>query len=350
MNVYRRDRTYRWNYEHGPSFRGRFPRVPATPPKEFLGFPVRSRIGIAAGILLNSRWIECYSRLGFDVLTYKTVRSAHRPCYPLPNWVYVDPPRAGGGGPFHVSARRPRDARAVTSAVCFGMPSMSPEVWRRDVRRARSKLRRGQILIVSVVGTPRDGGGREALLEDFVRCASEAAAAGAHAVELNYSCPNVSSAEGSVYHDPSFSRELSAAARSALRSTPFLIKAGHFGSDAALGGFLDAVRGKADAIVIVNGMSRRVIRRGGAPAFPGHETVGILGRALHEPAVRNVRAAAALAGRRAGGPAIIAVGGVITEDDAEDFFDAGAGAVLLGGGAALDPLFAARVKRTRPEW
>ena len=137
MNVYRRDRTYRWNYEHGPSFRGPFPRVPETSSKDFLGYRVASRIGVAAGILLNSRWIECYSRLGFDILTYKTVRSAYRPCYPLPNWVYVEPPRGRNGVAFRVTPRRPGAAREVTSAVCFGMPSMSPDVWRRDVRRAR---------------------------------------------------------------------------------------------------------------------------------------------------------------------------------------------------------------------
>ena len=83
-------RSWEENCLHGPRLDASPPLVPATPMKQFLGLPVRSRLGIAAGLLLNSRWIGPYARLGFDLLTYKTVRSAARPCHPLPNWVFVD--------------------------------------------------------------------------------------------------------------------------------------------------------------------------------------------------------------------------------------------------------------------
>jgi dihydroorotate dehydrogenase len=320
-----------------------------------LGFRVRSRIGIAAGILLNSRWIERYARLGFDILTYKTVRGARRPCYPLPNWLHVELPRGSGsideGDPvLRVRKGRPPAPREATSAVCFGMPSMAPEIWRADVRRARRALGRGQILVVSVVGTPAPGAGEEALIEDFVRCARWAAAAGAHCVEANYSCPNVTTAEGSIYQDPGASGRLSRALRAVLPSTPFLIKAGHFETRSRLRAFIDAVAGLADALVIVNGISRRVVGADGRPAFPGHERVGILGRALHGPAVAAVRAAAAAAASRKPALPVLAVGGVLGEEDAADFFAAGAAAVLSGSGAALDPLLAVRLKRAHPEW
>jgi dihydroorotate dehydrogenase len=350
--AYRRDRSYAWNYEHGPSLPRPRPRVPATPLKELLGFRVRSRVGISAGILLNSRWIERYSRLGFDVLTYKTVRSARRPCYPLPNWLHVEPPPGAGsiaeGDPIlRVRRGAPPPPRDSTSAVCFGMPSMAPEVWRSDVLRARKALGRGQILVVSVVGTPAAGAGEDALIEDFVLCARWAAAAGAHCVEANYSCPNVTSAEGSIYQDPGASGRLTRALRDALPSTPFLIKAGHFETVDRLRAFVRVVRGVADALVIVNGISRRVVGRGGKPAFPGHERVGILGRALHGPAVEAVRDTVAIAGARL---PVLAVGGVLGEEDAAEFFTAGAAAVLSGSGAALDPLLAIRLKRAHPEW
>jgi dihydroorotate dehydrogenase len=318
---------------------------------------VRSKIGIAAGILLNSRWIECYSRLGFDLLTYKTVRSAFRPCYPLPNWVYVSLPRRVAtiedGDPKLVTApRRPARTRDVTSAVCFGMPCMAPEVWRADVRAARKQLRPGQLLIVSVVGTPARGGGAEALAEDFVRCARWARDAGAHIVEANFSCPNVSTPEGSVYQDCRFSRDLARGLRDALRSTPFFIKAGHFETRARLQAFQDAVAGLADGIVIVNGVSRRVVGQDGKPVFPGHERVGILGRAIHDAAVANVKSSADLSRQAPPEKRLLtlAVGGVIGEEDAAGFFEAGAAAVLLGGGAALDPRLAVRMKAAHPEW
>ena len=44
--TYRIDRSFEWNWQHGPHFDGPWPAVPATPMKTFLGFPVRSRFGI----------------------------------------------------------------------------------------------------------------------------------------------------------------------------------------------------------------------------------------------------------------------------------------------------------------
>jgi dihydroorotate dehydrogenase (NAD+) catalytic subunit len=169
-------------------------------------------------------------------------------------------------------------------------------------------------------------------------------------VEANYSCPNVTSAEGSIYQDAGASGRLSRALRDALPSTPFLIKAGHFETPRRLRAFVRAVAGLADALVIVNGISRRVVGGDGKPAFPGHERVGILGRALHRPAVEAVRAAAAVAAGHARGLPVLAVGGVLEAEDAADFFAAGASAVLSGSGAALDPLLAIRMKRAHPEW
>ncbi len=355
MNTYRRDRSYLWNYRHGPSYSGTFPRLPRTPLKDFLGYEVRSRLGIAAGILLNSRWVECYGRLGFDILTYKTVRSAARPCYRLPNWVYVEEPPGGVAAadpakPLRVVRRPPRDPTRVTSSVCFGMPSVAPEDWRRDVRKAKGGLRKGQVLIVSVVGTPRAGGGFEALVEDFVKCARWAAEAGADVVEANYSCPNVTTSEGALYQDARRSNTLSRALKEALPSTPLLIKAGHFATKAQLRAFYEAVNGGASGVVIVNGVARRVHGRDGQPAFPGHEIAGIIGRAVHAPALDNVKKATALAREKRWEIETLAVGGVLSADEAEAFFTAGVSAVLVGGGAALIPGLAAELKRAHPEW
>jgi dihydroorotate dehydrogenase (NAD+) catalytic subunit len=353
-NTYRIDRTYLWNYEHGPAVGDAPVAIPTGQWKEFLGVPVRSRIGIAAGILLNSRWIEAYARLGFDILTYKTVRSAARPCYPLPNWVYVEPPRSGSDV-AHTLEKRPPAGSAVTSAVCFGMPSMEPAVWRADVRKARRALRRGKLLIVSVVGTPLPGlaGGpaaKEQLAADFVRCARWAAEAGADAVEANFSCPNVESLEGSVYQDRRFARELVGQIRAALPSTPLLVKAGRFAGPSAVHRFQDAVEGIAHAIVIVNGVQHRVIGPDGRSVFPGHERVGVIGSGIHAAALSDVRAAVARARRTGLATQVVAVGGVLDAAAAADFFDAGAAAVLSGGGAALDPLLAVKLKSAHPEW
>src|SRR4051812_14879219 len=82
--------SYESNYDRGPRFTSPPPEISLTPMKNFLGLPVRSRLGISAGLLLNSKWIVAYGQRGFDILTYKTVRSAQRPSYPPPNWVFVE--------------------------------------------------------------------------------------------------------------------------------------------------------------------------------------------------------------------------------------------------------------------
>jgi hypothetical protein len=65
------------------------------------------------------------------------------------------------------------------------MPSMEPDVWRKDVRRAKDALTSGQLLIVSVAGTLTPGGDAEALITDYARCAAWAVEAGADAVEVH---------------------------------------------------------------------------------------------------------------------------------------------------------------------
>mgnify|MGYP003924560605 CR=1 FL=1 len=72
--------TYRENFQRGPQLEP-LPVIPSNTVNErveFLGFSVNSRLGIAAGLLLNAKWIEGYAARGWDLLSYKTVRSAAR--------------------------------------------------------------------------------------------------------------------------------------------------------------------------------------------------------------------------------------------------------------------------------
>ena len=115
--------TYRDNFERGPQV-DPAPAVPATEPVDFLGEKVNSRLGIAAGLLLNAKWIEGYAARGWDLLTYKTVRSSARECYPPPNWAFVKADQ--GAGPVYAMAELPKDPSTISSSVCFGMPSMPP--------------------------------------------------------------------------------------------------------------------------------------------------------------------------------------------------------------------------------
>ncbi len=349
--AYNIQETYEWNYARGPQFASAPPPRTDGPLKEFLGLPVRSKIGIAAGLLLNSKWVEGYAQRDFDILTYKTVRSAPRPCYPPPNWVFVEDNSGGADEPVYVTETIPANPAEISSAVCFGMPSMAPEIWREDVRRTKSLIQPGQILIVSVVATPSDQPTAAAIGEDFARCARWAVEAGADVIEANFSCPNVCSAEGTIYLDVALSKQIAAAVRQAIGSRPLLLKIGHFQDAAKFRSFLRAMHGLANGVTLVNGMSRPVLRRDGRPAFgPRFVKAGVLGRAIHEPSVESVRQAARIVNDERLDLTIAAVGGVSTVESAKEFFDAGGDAVLLGSSPMYLPEIAAEMKRAHPEW
>ena len=344
------EKTYRENYESGPNLPPDVGSVPPTPTKRFMGFELNSRLGIAAGLLLNSKWIAAYSRLGYDLLTYKTVRRSYRPCYPLPNWVFVTDDGALKG-PIYRSHRGHQTDHQITSAVCFGMPSMAPEVWRKDVAVARNALSSGQRLIVSVVATPEEGWGITEIAEDFARCALWAKEAGADIVEANLSCPNVCTAEGSIYLDPDFSHEVAATLRERISNTPLLLKIGYFEEPDGLAEFLNRIDGVVDGGTMVNGITRPVLELDGRPVFgPSYEKAGVLGRAIHPASVQSVAFAREVILRDQLALEILAVGGAALVDDIEDFFQAGAGAVLMGSSPMYRPLLAIEAKQAHPRW
>lgn len=343
-------RTWEENCLRGPRLAPPRSAVPATPLKSFLGLPVRSRIGIAAGLLPNSRWLLPYAARGFDILTYKTVRSSARPCYPLPNWVFVRDP-GPPDGPVYIVEEPPAEGAEISSSVCFGMPSPEPGVWREDVRRSREGLAEGQILIVSVVATPGAAPDLDQIAADYARCAAWAVEAGAHVVEANLSCPNVCSAEGTLYQDPRASHIISGQVRRAIGSTPLLLKVGALPDGRVQRELLQAVSGIADGLTLVNGISRPVLHTDGRPVFgERYRTAGVLGRAIHEPSVAAVRAVRQSISAERLPLALAAVGGVATPGDIGDFIEAGADAVLCGSAPMYLPDLALEVKRLHPEW
>lgn len=348
--AYDLEQTWEHNAEHGPRLTGTPPLVPATPLKQFLGLPVRSRIGIAAGMLLNGRWILSFAARGFDLLTYKTVRSAAHPCHPMPNWVFVDD-HGVPDGPVIALDRPSGDPTRLSSAVCFGMPSVHPDVWRKDLRATVSALGKGQVLIASVVGTPTRCASLDDLAEDFARCAVWAAEAGAPVVEANLSCPNVCSAEGTLHLNPKATQTVVRRLRAALGATRLLLKVGMFPGEAEQDRFLDAVAGLADGLTLVNCISRPVLRPDGRPVFgEAFRMAGVLGRTIHIPSVDAVARLRRRLDEKGIPMAIAAVGGVSTPDDVGDFLQAGADAVLCGSAPMYLPDLAIQTKALHPDW
>jgi dihydroorotate dehydrogenase (NAD+) catalytic subunit len=342
-SAYRLDRSYQWNYAHAPVL-PRVRHLPPGPGGRLFGHFLNSSLGIAAGPLMNSKWVEGYARLGFDVLTYATVRTSARPALGLPNIRHVDNREVAA-----VVARRPAANGDATLAVSLGEPSVEPEVWRKDVRRAKERIGRGQILIVSVMGTPFPGCDAEALVTDYAQCAAWAAESGADAVEIHLATPDPFAEHvRMVYENVPLSAQILHRVRTTI-GVPVLAKLGAFRTPRLLHETATRLAPWANGFVLVNSISRRVLDEEGAPGFegPGRERAEVVGAQTFEVASRQI--VEMLAWRKAGAwdRAVLAVGGISTAERAHDLLREGADAALVATTAFFDPLLAVRFRQTR---
>ena len=330
---YDRSQTYRWNYDHAPELPSReeAAHVPGT--WTFCGRPVPSPLGIAAGPLLNGRWILYYAALGFDVLTYKTVRSIARECYPLPNLqpVRTEPLAAPASGLPAI------DEMQGSWAISFGMPSMTPDIWRADIEWTRARLPKEKLLSVSVVASVQPGWTEDDLAADFAQCARWAVQSGADAIETNFSCPNVATCDGQLYLQPATAVRVAAEVRQAIGRTPFIIKMGYLNDDALAGELLEAVAPHIDALAMTNSISATVSNQSSTEMFGGQPR-GIGGGAILAASVLQVRRFANLIRERNYQTVLIGVGGISRAADVRDYLAAGAESVQLATAAMVDPL------------
>ncbi|MDH4230083.1 MAG: dihydroorotate dehydrogenase [Nitrospirota bacterium] len=340
-------RSYDENYDDGPFWSGAFPQPPAGKPQyRFLDFPVYSPVGVPAGPLLNARWIETYARLGFDLPVYKTVRSLERACHPTPNCLFLKD--VGTLTPERLHERlvatpeSPAAVADISITNSFGMPSKQPETWQADMERARAAMGPGQVFIASCVGTPGTGTGIAGLADDFARTATMAKEAGAQVVEINLSCPNVTSGEGSIYTDPEASARIVRETARALGDTPLMVKVGFYGRPEKLAGVVRAVAPHVRGVAGINTLSFEVVDERGQQALPGEGRLrsGVCGAAIRECGLSQARDLVALKRREKYDFATVGVGGIMTPADIDAYLATGVDAVMSATGAMWDPSLA----------
>lgn len=288
--------------------------------------------------------MEAYARVGFDLLTYATVRSIFQAAHALPNIRHVD-----NRDQAAVVSRAALDGN-TTIAVSLGEPSMEPEVWRKDVRRAKERIGRGQILIVSVLGTHQSGRDAEALAADYAQCAVWAEESGADAVELQLAAPDpfIEQQPQMIYENVPLAARILHRTRTMV-GVPVLAKLGPFKTPRLLHDTATRLAPWAHGYVLVHSINRRVLDDKGTPAFEGtgRERADVCGAQTFTVAARQI--AEMLAWRKAGAwdRAVLAVGGISTVERARDLLREGADAVLVATAALFDPLFAARFRQIR---
>lgn len=181
------DITKSWekNYRDGPLFDEPIPPFPKKRKWRFLDFNLISPLGIAAGPLPNYKWIGLYTKLGFGTLVHKTVRTIKHPSHPAPNVLIVDVKGKldpSNNDPLVGSTNSNVSLAKLSITNSFGNPSPSPSVWTKEVRREQKAMRPGQLLIVSVYGTQKEGMDLDDLANDYAKAALLAKKAGAKAI------------------------------------------------------------------------------------------------------------------------------------------------------------------------
>ncbi len=337
--TYDRFRTYDWNYHHPPvPVDVNIAPFPGT--WQYCGLQVDSPLGIPAGPLLNSQWCLYYASLGFDVLTYKTVRSVARSCYGLPNLQPVECD-ALRGGEANLAAR---ETMQGSWAVSYGMPSQPPDEWRRDVARTRHDLPPGKLLSVSVVGTVQEGWTLDQLADDYAQCGEWAVESGADCVEMNFSCPNVATCDGQLYQQPDAARLVAERVRARIGSTPLIAKVGRVTEQNALAQLLQILAPIIDAVAMTNSIATTVCAADGQLLFDG-QARGICGAATLDASVDQTRAARQLVERDNLPLELVGVGGVSGSGDVQRYLDAGAHAVQIATAAMVNPAVGLEIRQ-----
>jgi dihydroorotate dehydrogenase len=319
-----------------------------------LGHSLNSPLGIPACVLtIDSHWVEPFSRYGFDVITAKTVRTRRTVVHPFPNWMYLpELTKAIAVGEFPECVRNVSHAPdaivgRVSTANSFGMPSLGPEVWQPELIRSRQVLREGQMLIASVVGTADDGD-VAGLITDFVRCARLANESRPHAIELNFSCPNVYGQEGSLCRNPEIAAKICELLDRELGGTPLLIKIGYL-PPGELRHLFMATYKYAHGFTAINTIPARIVScaQREEPAFPGsvRAKAGISGVAIKDHANAAIRELRSLADVYKAEIEIIGVGGVSCADDVREKVEAGANVVQMCTAVNSNPFIAQEIRQ-----
>ena len=347
---YDSERTYEENYDQGPfgAFGdGKVYEQKGEPKGKFLGHEVYLPLGIPAGPLLNSKFCKSAFEKGFDVCVYKTVRSASFPCHPFPNVLAIHP----DGDLTLDKLKKPltadteyTDPLSITNS--FGVPSREPSVWQEDVKKAIASAGKGQVLVLSFMGTARPGQTQQEFIDDYILAGRLAAETGAPVLETNLSCPNIGN-EGLVCYNSDITEKIVKGIRSVIGSTPFILKVGYYNDDKSLERLAGIANEYADSISGINTLQAEVRDREGKQALPGslaRLNSGVCGAGIKWAGLDFVRRLAGIREKRGFKFSIEGVGGVLTAGDYWAYRDAGADSVMTATGAMWNPLLAVEIK------
>lgn len=346
-------KTYEDNFNNGPFTVGTEATDDTEPHATYtvFGKKVNSPFGIPAGPLLNSKYIKYAFENGFDVVCYKTQRTVPFECNDFPNVLYLDidgdltlekaaKPQRGRGK----TSKSPKEISITNS---FGNPSLGPDFWIDDLKQALSYQREGQLLIMSVVGTIKDGFSEEDYWNDFADAASLAASTGVEAIELNLSCPNVAT-EGVLCYTHDAVVEICKRAKNKVGDIPLIAKFGYFSEkqQELLESIIADAAPYLSGVSAINTIAAPVVNENGEQALPGPNRLksGVCGASVKWAGLDMVSKLSKIREKKNLDFQIVGVGGVMTVNDFTAYRKAGADVVQSATGAMWNPHLAQEVK------
>ncbi len=352
MPWYDPTKTYEENYTDGPFGDLGFQIEPqGEPAYDFLGFKVNTPFGIPAGPLLNSKYVAAAFKSGFDIAVYKTVRSDIYPCHPFPNVLAAhidgDLTREKAKLPLLADTRYEAPLSITNS---FGVPSRPSDVWQADAKKAIAAAGKGQVMVLSCMGTVRAGQTPEEFIADYALAAHLSYMIGTSIIEINLSCPNIGN-EGLVCYNLDMTERVVKAVRDVIGGTPLILKVGYYdeADTDSLARLSDIAARYAQAISAINTIQATVVDKDGGQALPGpmRSRSGVCGASIRWAGLEMTKRLADVKAKSGASFAVIGVGGVMTPEDYHEYRDAGADAVMSATGAMWDARLAEEIKATR---
>jgi dihydroorotate dehydrogenase len=351
-------KSYYDNWEEGPfgDFADGVVLPDGEPRFSYLGRTIGYPLGIAAGPLLNGKFVKAALEKGFDVPVYKTIRTREKRSNEWPNVLPVD---VSGDLTLEQAAKGLTvksdytEPLAITNS--FGNPSYPADIWQKDVRdlMAFAEGHRGQLVCGMIEGTKWEASASEQdFIDDWVLAAKMMAECGVHAIEANFSCPN----EGDrvkklLCYDAEMGSRIAKAIKDAV-GVPLVIKISYFESDAELREVVERVGPLVDGIAAINTIPAAVYNPDGSQALPGGPwrlKSGICGYPIKWAGIDMVKRLKQLRDATGIRYDIVGVGGVTVPQDFKDYRDAGADLVMTATGAMWNGYLAKEIKEAYPD-
>jgi dihydroorotate dehydrogenase len=347
-------KSYEDNYTQGPF--GAFAENDvyeqrSEPAYDFHGHKIYTPLGIPAGPLLNSAYCAAAFKKGFDIAVYKTVRSGIFPSHPFPNVLAVHPE----GDLDFDTLSRPVIADATYSEPLsitnsFGVPSKDVAIWQEDVKKAIAAEGKGQVLVLSSMGTVRSGQSQQEFINDCVLAAKLSFETGAKVLETNLSCPNIGN-EGLICYNLDVTEQVAKGIRSVIGNTPLILKVGYYKENADMIRLAEIVNEYADGVSGINTLQAEVRDKTGAQALPGSPArlrSGVCGAGIKWAGIDFVKKMRSIMDERGYTFSLEGVGGVTSPEDYKEYLAAGADVVMSATGAMWNPYLARDIKESLP--